>query len=310
MRTLFSFLTTLFLISGMAADDTMLRPLPPSVPIDPAKAALGKKLFFDTILSVDDTVSCATCHILPDGGDDNLPVSFGVKGRKGSVNSPTVLNALFNFRQFWDGRAKDLREQAEGPVENPVEMANTFENLVATLKTKPEYRKLFARAYPERGITKFTITDAIAEYEKTLITPNAPIDCYLRGDADALTPQQKAGYELFKSKGCISCHQGRNIGGNMYNKFGIFQDANSTNPGRYTLTHDPRDKYYFKVPSLRNVAETAPYFHDGRTSSLTEAVYFMSEHQLGRKITPQEVERIVAFLHALSGQLPENTESK
>ena len=285
-----------------------ITPIPEHVTVDTRKAALGKRLFFDPILSADNTVSCASCHLLHDGGDDNLPVSFGIRGQKGAVNAPTVYNAVFNFRQFWDGRAADLAEQAMGPIENPVEMGNTFPRLIRTLKTT-SYKRRFAALYRD-GITRENIADAIAEYEKTLITPNAPIDCYLRGDADALTPQQKAGYELFKSKGCISCHQGRNIGGNMYNKFGIFQDANSTNPGRYTLTHDPRDKYYFKVPSLRNVAETAPYFHDGRTSSLTEAVYFMSEHQLGRKITPQEVERIVAFLHALSGQLPENTESK
>ena len=303
MRTLFSFLTTLFLISGMAADDTMLRPLPPSVPIDPAKAALGKKLFFDTILSVDDTVSCATCHILPDGGDDNLPVSFGVKGRKGSVNSPTVLNALFNFRQFWDGRAKDLREQAEGPVENPVEMANTFENLVATLKTKPEYRKLFARAYPERGITKFTITDAIAEYEKSLITPS-PFDRYLRGEEAALTQEQKEGLALFREKGCILCHHGVNLGGTMFSKFGVVESSPSSNLGRYNVTKNPADKYYFKVPTLRNVALTAPYFHDGRTKNLKEAVAIMARIQLGRNMSDEELDKIVAFLSSLTGELP------
>ena len=281
-------------------------PIPETVEVNAKKAALGKKLFFDTLLSKDNTISCASCHILQDGGDDNQRVSFGIEGQQGPINAPTVYNSVFNFRQFWDGRAADLQEQAMGPVENPVEMGNSFANLIKTLEKTP-YKQQFDALYKD-GITKNNIADAIAEYEKTLITPNAPFDRYLKGDAYALTQEQKEGYELFKSKGCISCHHGRNIGGNMYNKFGVFQDANSSHLGRYNVTHKERDKYYFKVPSLRNVAKTAPYFHDGRTSDLRTAVYFMAKYQLGRKITPQEVDKIVAFLQSLNGELPKDIE--
>ena len=276
----------------------LITPIPQTVVYDHAKAALGKKLFFDTRLSLDNTISCASCHILSDGGDDNLPLSFGIKGQKGAVNAPTVLNAVFNFRQFWDGRAADLQEQAAGPIENPVEMGYSFDALIKRLQ-KTDYKKQFAAIY-EDGITKESITDAIAEYEKSLFTPNAPFDRYLRGEEDALTTEQKEGYELFKSKGCIACHQGVNIGGNMYNKFGVFTESNSSNLGRYSVTHKEQDKYYFKVPTLRNIAQTAPYFHDARTSSLSVAVLLMAQYQLGRKITPQEVKKIVAFLHTLS----------
>ncbi|WP_353662982.1 cytochrome-c peroxidase [Hydrogenimonas sp. SS33] len=286
----------------LTAADAMLKPLPKHLPVDREKAALGKALFFDPILSGDDTVSCATCHILPDGGDDNLPVSFGIRGKRGNINAPTVLNALFNFRQFWDGRAKDLREQAEGPVENPVEMGNSFENLVQTLKKSP-YKERFAKIYPEKGITKFTITDAIAEYEKSLITPSR-FDRYLRGDKSALTPGEKKGLRLFREKGCILCHHGVNLGGTMYSKFGVYASSGSENLGRYNVTHDPLDKYYFKVPTLRNIEKTAPYFHDARTSSLKEAVAMMAKIQLGRSMTDEELDDIVAFLKSLTGELP------
>jgi cytochrome c peroxidase len=234
------------------------------------------------------------------GGDDNLPFSFGANGEEGSRNSPTVYNAIFDFRQFWDGRAKNLQEQAGGPVENPKEMDSSFKELIPKLNKTP-YKKMFQAIYKD-GITRRNIEDAIAEYEKTLITPNAPFDKYLRGDKTALSKGAIEGYALFKNKGCISCHQGINIGGNMYNKFGIFHDAKAKDFGRYNVTHKERDKYYFKVPSLRNVALTAPYFHDGRTTSLREAVELMSEYQLGRKITPQEIDKIVLFLEALNGE--------
>jgi cytochrome c peroxidase len=283
-----------------------ITPIPLTVDVNPKKAALGKELFFDTALSADNTINCATCHQLNAGGDDNLPFSFGIKGQKGPINSPTVYNAVFNFRQFWDGRAADLQEQASGPIENPKEMGNNFKNLISKLN-KTTYKKKFNSIYND-GITKANITDAIAEYEKTLITPNAPFDRYLRGDKTALTKEQKEGYELFKSKGCISCHHGINIGGNMYNKFGIFEDSKSKNLGRYNVTHLERDKYYFKVPSLRNIARTAPYFHNGSARTLHEAVRIMAKFQLGRKITPQEVDKIVAFLKSLNGKIPKSIE--
>jgi len=279
-----------------------IEPLPLKAEYDKKIAALGKQLFFDPIISKDGTISCATCHHLESGGDDNLKFSFGINGQEGNINSPTVYNAVYNFRQFWDGRADDLQEQAIGPIENPVEMGNSFENLIKTLNAS-KYKKEFGRLYPE-GITKETITHAIAEFEKALITPNAPFDQYLRGDKNAISVEQKEGYALFKSKGCVSCHHGQNVGGNLYNKFGVIENAKSADFGRFNVTKKERDKYFFKVPSLRNVAKTAPYFHDGRTSSLSEAVKMMARYQLGRPVTETEVMKIVAFLNSLNGELP------
>ena len=211
---------------------------------------------------------------------------------------------MFNFRQFWDGRAKDLKEQAAGPIENPVEMGNNFPSLINKLK-KSHYAKQFAEIYPQ-GITKESITDAIAEFEKTLITPDAPFDRYLKGDKTAITKRQEEGYMLFKQKGCIACHHGRNIGGNMYNKFGVIVSVKDDNLGRYNITHNAKDKYFFKVPSLRNIALTAPYFHNGSVSNLKEAVYFMAKHQVGRFISEEEVMKIVDFLNSLTGKLPKS----
>ena len=296
----------LFFYSILFANEP-IEPIPEHMQVDEKKAALGKELFFDTLLSRDKTVSCATCHILSDGGDDNLRHSFGIQGQEGPINAPTVYNAVFNFRQFWDGRASNLQDQAGGPIENPKEMGFTFKELLPRLN-KSHYKAEFDTIYKD-GITKANITDAIAEYEKTLITPNSPFDLYLKGDKNALTQEQKEGYELFKSKGCITCHHGVNIGGNLYNKFGIFEDANTSSLGRFNITHRERDKYYFKVPSLRNIARTAPYFHDGRTYDLHVAVYSMAKYQLGRKITPTEVDKIVAFLKSLNGELPKEIEN-
>jgi len=279
-----------------------ITPLPLSVKVDNKKVALGKKLFFDTLLSKDNTISCASCHNLQEGGDDGLAFSFGIKGQMGSINSPTVFNADFNFRQFWNGRAADLQEQALGPIENPIEMGNSFPNLISVLN-KSAYRKEFENIY-EDGITKENITNAIAEFEKTLITPNAPFDKFLKGDKDAISKKAKEGFALFKEKGCIACHHGVNIGGNLYNKFGIMNTAKSTSLGRYEVTKRERDKYYFKVPSLRNVALTAPYFHDGRHQELKDAVKDMAFYQLGRPISEEEISKIVAFLNSLTGEKP------
>ena len=305
MKKLLILLSLLF-YNTLASASEPIEPLPEHMAVDKKKAELGKELFFDTMLSRDRTINCATCHLLRAGGDDNLRFSFGINGQEGNINAPTVYNAVFNFRQFWDGRAANLQEQAGGPVENPKEMGFSFKELIARMK-KSSYQPQFKAIYKD-GITKKNITDAIAEYEKSLITPNAPFDRYLKGDKQAITQKQKEGYELFKAKGCITCHHGVNIGGNLYNKFGIFQESNSSNLGRYNVTHKERDKYYFKVPSLRNIEKTAPYFHDGRTSSLRVAVLTMAKYQLGRKITPQEVDKIVAFLKSLNGELPQNIE--
>lgn len=295
------FLTLLSLIYLHAEPIT---PLPESFKTDPAKVALGKALFFDPILSRDATVSCASCHDLFNGGDDGKVFSDGIHKQKGTINSPTVLNAVFNFRQFWDGRARDLKSQAEGPIENPVEMGNSFENVIKTL-THSHYKAKFEALYQE-GITKESITDAIAEFEKTLITPDNPFDNYLRGDESALTKTELEGYSLFKSKGCIACHHGQNVGGNMFNKFGLLISIDDDNLGRFNVTQNNNDKQVFKVPSLRNVAKTAPYFHNGSADTLKKAVYFMAKHQVGRPISEEEVDKIIAFLKSLSGKLPQS----
>jgi len=286
-----------------------IKPIPTDMKVNEVKAELGKKLFFDPILSKDGTISCATCHDLQNGGDDGLKFSFGINGQEGDINSPTVYNAVFNFRQFWDGRAKDLKEQVRGPIENPVEMGHTMHAAVETLKKNKMYVKYFSAIYKE-GITKDTIADAIAEFEKTLITPNSPFDRYLKGDQEAISPKAKEGYLLFKSKGCILCHHGVNVGGNFYNKFGIYNDTDSKHLGRYAITKREEDKYVFKVPSLRNIALTAPYMHDGRVSTLSKAVEFMTEYQLGRYMEAGDTEAIVAFLKSLTGELPAIVRSK
>lgn len=298
------FLTFLLLLLSSLQSSEPITPIQSPTGLDQDKITLGKKLFFDARLSKDNTIACASCHIIEDGGDDNLPFSFGKDGAEGGMNSPTVLNAGNNFRQFWDGRAKDLQAQAGGPIENPIEMGFNFPELIKKLN-KTEYKALFSSIYNE-GITKKSITDAIAEYEKTLVTPNAPFDKFLKGDKSALTQIEKEGYELFKSKGCISCHHGVNIGGNLYSKFGVVHDAKTSSFGRYNLTHKERDRYFFKVPTLRNIARTAPYFHDGRTSDLREAIKIMAQLQLGRYFTKEDVDKIEAFLKSLNGDLPES----
>jgi len=280
-----------------------ISPIPKNIHVNSQKAALGKLLFFDTLLSRDNTVSCATCHDLQNGGDDGLKFSFGIKGHEGDINAPTVYNAVFNFRQFWNGRAKDLAEQAKGPVENSVEMGHSLKDLVPILDQSP-YHKKFLRVYDD-GVTQENIADAIAEFEKALITPNSRFDNYLRGDKDAITKDEKEGYMIFKSKGCIACHHGVNVGGNLYNKFGVMKDAHSKRLGRYEVTKKESDKYYFKVPTLRNIELTAPYLHDGRFNTLDEVVKFMAHYQLGRIITQEEVDKVVAFLRTLTGEIPE-----
>jgi len=220
-----------------------------------------------------------------------------------NINSPTVYNAVFNFRQFWDGRAKDLKEQAIAPIENPVEMGHTMVDAIKILNQSKTYRENFNDVYPN-GITKDNIADAIAEFEKTLITPDSPFDRYLKGDKEAISQKAKKGYFLFESKGCILCHHGVNIGGNFYNKFGIYKDADTEHLGRYNITKREEDKHVFKVPSLRNIALTDPYMHDGRVTTLKEAVKLMTQYQLGRHMEMGDIEAIVEFLETLTGELP------
>lgn len=289
-------------IFALSLNASSIKPIPLTIEYNHDKALLGKKLFFDTRLSKDNTISCASCHDLQKGGDDGLRFSSGVDGRIGDINAPTVLNSIFNFRQFWDGRAKDLKEQALGPIENPVEMGHDLKVLEKNLQKDEYYAKEFKKIYKSK-ITKDNIVDAIAEFEKTLITPNSAFDRFIKGDKKALNSFEIEGFGLFKTKGCISCHNGVNIGGNLYSKFGILADAKSKNPGRFNITQKEEDKYYFKVPSLRNISKTAPYFHDGRYYELKDAVATMALVQLGRPITDLEIEKIVAFLKTLNGEL-------
>ncbi len=272
---------------------------------DKQKAALGKRLFHDPMLSVSRRVSCASCHILTSGGDDNLPSSFGVSGHPTSRNSPTVIYAAFHIAQFWDGRVATLEEQVDGPILHPDEMGSNWDIIENRLRAHSEYAPLFKKIYgapPNRT----AIRNAIAEFERTLVFTNSAFDKFLDGDTDAMSLQARAGAQRFISFGCVSCHQGPLLGANMYQKIGVFKTyygaREDADLGRYNVTKNERDKYFFKVPSLRNVAETAPYFHDGSIPTLEGAVDMMALHQLGRKLSHDDRVKLVAFLRALSDE--------
>ncbi|MCB1319052.1 MAG: cytochrome-c peroxidase [Leptospiraceae bacterium] len=268
-----------------------------------ALVTLGEKLYHENGLSANDSQSCNSCHNVNGGGVDNLPVSNGAFGDKGGRNAPTVLNAGFHLAQFWDGRAKDLAEQAKGPVLNPVEMAMKSEaDVVAKIKGIAEYQELFAQAFPDESdpVTYDNIARAIAAFERTLITSDR-FDDFQNGDDAALTEQEKEGLQLFMSTGCTTCHSGPLLGGHMYQKSGLVNPyRNQADQGRFEVTGAESDRYVFKVPSLRNVALTAPYFHDGKMATLDEAVQEMAWIQLGKKLSDAERESIVAFLKSLS----------
>lgn len=260
-----------------------IRPVQDSVPVDMRKVILGNLLFHDVRLSADNTVSCSSCHGLNTGGVDNKPFSEGVGGQHGGVNAPTVFNALYNFVQFWDGRAATLADQAAGPPLNPVEMAcKSFDEICDKLKADAAFSKAFTEVYPD-GINEANITNAIQEFEKTLLTPNSRFDKYLKGDMAALTTEELAGYDLFKKYNCATCHVGENMGGQSYELMGIKQDyfadrgteLTVEDNGRFKETKNERDRYRFKVPGLRNVALTAPYFHDATQATLEDAVRAM-----------------------------------
>jgi len=291
----------ILLLNIILLSKDLITPIPLEHNADKQKAMLGNKLFFDVRLSKDNSISCASCHILDEGGDDNLPVSFGIEGKQGDRNSPTVLNSRFNHVQFWDGRAKDLEDQAAGPIHNPVEMDSNFNEVIAKLKKDKVYVTLFNAIY-EDGLTAKNITNAIAEYENTLITPNGRFDQYLRGDKKALSKVEQEGYQLFKEYGCISCHNGVNIGGNLMQKLGVIENFNSPDKGKYNVTKKEEDKYYFKVPSLRNIHLTSPYFHDGLTLTLKDAIAKMSYYQIGYTLSEEEIDNIANFLETLDGE--------
>ncbi|MET3524743.1 cytochrome-c peroxidase [Mesorhizobium abyssinicae] len=279
-------------------------------PITPAKIALGKAIFFDPRVSASGVFSCNSCHNLATGGDDNRETSIGHGWQKGPRNAPTVLNAVFNIAQFWDGRAEDLKAQAKGPVQAAVEMANTPDQLVATLKSMPQYVEWFNAAFPDEAdrVTFENFTKAIEAFEATLVTP-APFDDFLNGDDAAMTTEQKQGLALFMDKGCSSCHAGVNVGGDGYYPFGLVERPSAdilpeNDKGRLAVTNKAEDSYVFRVAPLRNVTLTAPYFHSGKVWDLKQAVAIMGKTQLGEELTTEEVDRLVAFLNALTGRVP------
>ncbi len=286
-----------------------LTPLP-EFKINNAAAELGRKLYHDKRLSGDDTVACSTCHGLGAGGVDGHTHSTGVEGQEGGINAPTVLNAALNFVQFWDGRAATLEDQAGGPPLNPKEMKSSWAQIIGKLSKDPALNDEFHKIYGE-GPTSKNITSAIATFERTLVTYNSPFDRFLKGDASALDDEQKKGYELFKSLGCVSCHQGAGVGGNMYQKFGVMGDyfaerghPTDADKGRYNVTKRPEDMNVFKVPSLRNITLTGPYFHDGSATTLPQAIEVMAAFQLGRPVDPEELRPIARFLESLTGDQP------
>lgn len=284
----------------------------PISPIDPPKidrpeiVELGKKLFFDPRLSKSGFISCNSCHNLSLGGTDNLKTSIGHKWNQGPISSPTVLNSSMNLAQFWDGRAKDLKEQAGGPIANPGEMAFTHELAVDVLRSIPGYVTEFKKAFGSDKIDIDSITTAIAAFEETLVTPNSRFDLWLKGDPKALSAQELAGYKLFKESGCVACHNGPAVGGKSFQKMGLIEPYQTASGavGRAAVTGDDADRFTFKVPTLRNVELTYPYFHDGEAATLTQAVDVMGRLQLGRQFTPEENVRIVAFLRTLTGDQP------
>lgn len=278
-----------------------------------AHVELGHKLWFDPRLSRSHLISCNTCHNLSIGGGDNVQVSIGHGWQKGPRNNPTVLNAVFNAAQFWDGRAADLKEQALGPLQAPVEMNNTPERIEATLKSIPQYVAEFQKAFGGKNpITIANAARALAAFETTLITPNAPFDRFLKGDNNALTKQQKQGLELFMNTGCTACHNGVNVGGQAYFPFGVVKKPGADilpaeDKGRFAVTNTASDEYVFRASPLRNVAITAPYFHSGEVWELKEAVAIMGDSQLGRELKENEVDAITAFLQSLTGEQPKIT---
>ncbi|WP_353858175.1 cytochrome-c peroxidase [Azospirillum formosense] len=288
------------------AADEPISPIEPAKITNPGLVELGKKLYFDPRLSKSGFISCNSCHNLSMGGTDNLKTSIGHNWQQGPINSPTVLNSSLNVAQFWDGRALTLQEQAGGPIANPGEMGSTHALAVEVLRSIPEYQKEFADVFGETKITIEEVTKAIAAFEETLVTPNSRFDQWLKGDKKALTTVELEGYELFKDSGCTACHNGSAVGGNTFQKMGVVEPYKTNNPaeGRIAVTKEEADRFNFKVPTLRNVALTYPYFHDGEAATLSDAVDVMGRIQLGKKFSTDENAKIVAFLKTLTGDQP------
>jgi cytochrome c peroxidase len=283
-----------------------IQPIMPVTVADQSMMELGKKLYFDPRLSRSGFISCNSCHNLSMGGTDNLRSSIGHNWQKGPINAPTVLNSSMNVAQFWDGRARDLKEQAGGPIANPGEMAFTHELAVEVLESIPSYVDEFEKAFGTRTIDIDKVTTAIAAFEETLVTPNSRFDRWLTGDRLALSDSEVEGYGLFKASGCTACHNGPAVGGTSFRKMGVVEPYRTDNPaeGRMAVTGRDTDRFKFKVPTVRNVELTYPYFHDGAAQTLSEAVDVMGRVQLGKRFSAGENAKIVAFLRTLTGDQP------
>jgi len=288
-------------------------PIPLNSDVDKSKAALGEKLFFDTRLSHNQQVSCASCHQLEAGGDDNVAMGISITDKKHHINTPSVFNARYNFRQNWDGSVKTLEQQIDMVITNHHEFGNNWHDVLQALSKDQALTLKFQNIYPD-GLTRKNITHALVEFEKTLITPNSRFDQYLRNDNEILSEDETKGYSLFKELGCVSCHQGINVGGNLYQKFGVFYnyiaergEIKKADYGRMNISNRLMDAFVFKVPSLRNVAVTAPYLHDGSAKTIEQAISIMGKTQLGRSLSNEDVRLLKAFLYTLTGEYKNKT---
>jgi cytochrome c peroxidase len=325
MKKLVCFVLVSFFLSAVSmasADDDLMKsaqsrfkPIPKTIAglwkaYSPQKVDLGKMLYFEPRQSSSALISCNTCHNVGMGGVDYQETSTGHRWQKGPRNAPTVLNSIFNIAQFWDGRAEDLKQQAKGPVQASVEMNNTPEAAITTLKSMPEYVALFMKAFPGQAepVTFDNMAEAIEAFEATLLTPDSPFDKYLEGNKDALNDEQKEGLKLFMDKGCVTCHGGINMGGAAYFPFGLVERPKAEiiagDTGRYKITHSKSDEYVFKAPSLRNIELTPPYFHSGKVWNLKEAIKVMGAAQLGVELSVAEVDKIEGFLRTTTGLQP------
>ena len=286
-----------------------IKPIEPYVSEHPEMVQLGMKLFFEPRLSLSGIISCNTCHNLSRGGTDNLKTSIGHKWAAGPVNAPTVLNSSLALAQFWDGRAANLQEQAAGPIAADIEMGMPHALALEVLQSIPGYVNEFETVFGSREITLDMVTAAIAEFEETLVTPNSRFDQWLRGNDNAITAYELEGYQIFKDSGCTVCHNGPAAGGTSFQRMGVIEPYQSTSPveGRAAVTGIDADRFSFKVPTLRNVEYTYPYFHDGEARTLEEATDIMGRLQLGRVYSDAEIDKIVAFLKTLTGDMPQLT---
>ena len=301
----------LIFISTFCYAEEPIAPIPIEGIVNIKKAELGKELFFDTLLSKDNSTACASCHDVYHGGADSRVVSIGFAKKKGNIQAPTVLNAKYNFKQFWNGRANNLQEQADGPINNPAEHNMNPKMIEERVNASKAYKEKFKAAYSVSNIPYDLVLNAIVAFENALTTPNAKFDKFLRNEIP-LSKEEQEGYIIFKQSGCITCHNGINIGSNSFQKMGTFveYESNTTYPDRSDIIKEEENKNVFKVPTLRNITLTAPYFHDGSTKTLKEAIIAMSKYNLGQKLSDSEIEKIIAFFRTLEGETPKILEKQ